>query len=90
MSLILKKKVKEDTASYDANYGFLKKELDTTESRVLKKLEGISNIKDATKVVSETYLIPSKKYAKIDERIEAAEDILKRYNENRSLTDEDN
>ena len=86
----LKQEGKKDTASYDANYGFLKKELDTTEGRVLKKLEGISNIKDATKVVSETYLIPSKKYAKIDERIEAAEDILKRYNEDRSLTDEDN
>ena len=86
----LKQEGKEDTASYDANYGFLKRELDTTESRVLKKLEGISNIKDATKVVSETYLIPSKKYAKIDKRIEAAEDILKRYNEDRSLTDEDN
>ena len=35
-------------------------------------------------------LIPSKKYTKMDERIKAAEDILKRYNEDRSLTDEDN
>lgn len=78
------------TGSYEANYGFLKEELNTTESRVLKKLENISNITDATKIVSKNYLIPDEKYAKMSERVKAAKDILQRYNEQRSLTDEDN
>ena len=86
----LEQQGKVDTASYDANYGFLKQELDTTESRVLKKLEGVSDITNATKIVSKNYLIPDKKYVKMDERIKAAKDILERYNEDRSLTDEDN
>tara|TARA_Y100000114_G_scaffold150503_1_gene166084 strand:+ start:1176 stop:2018 length:843 start_codon:yes stop_codon:yes gene_type:complete len=86
----LEQQGKVDTASYDANYGFLKQELDTTESRVLKKLEGVSDITNATKIVSKNYLIPDEKYAKMDERIKAAKNILERYNENRSLTDEDN
>lgn len=76
--------------SYDANYGFLKQELDTTEGRVLKKLEGVSDITNATKIVSKNYLIPDEKYVKMDERIKAAKNILERYNEDRSLTDEDN
>ncbi len=86
----LEQQGKVDTASYDANYGFLKQELDTTESRVLKKLEGVSDITNATKIVSKNYLIPDEKYVKMDERIKAAKNILKRYNEDRSLTDEDN
>jgi hypothetical protein len=40
--------------------------------------------------VSKNYLIPDEKYVKMDERIKAAKDILERYNEDRSLTDEDN
>lgn len=86
----LEKEGKKNAASYEANYGFLKEELNTTEGRVLKKLEGVSNVIDATKIVSKNYLIPSKNYVKMDERIKAAKDILKRYNEQRSLTDEDN
>ena len=86
----LEKEGKKDAASYEANYGFLKEELNTTESRVLKKLKGVSDITNATKIVSKNYLIPDEKYVKMDERIKAAKDILKRYNEQRSLTDEDN
>ena len=86
----LEKEGKKDAASYEANYGFLKEELNTTEGRVLKKLEGVSDITNATKIVSKNYLIPDEKYVKMDERIKAAKDILKRYNEQRSLTDEDN
>ena len=68
---------------YTANYGFLKQELDTTQKKVLKSLEGIVDIKQATEIISADYFSPGK--PQNNKRVAAAEDILQRYNEDRSL-----
>lgn len=48
-----------DPSSFEANYGFLRHELDTTpEGRVIPKLKGAQTVEDATRVVSDTFLRP--------------------------------
>lgn len=52
---------KLDPASYEANYGFLKYELENTrEGRVLDSLRKSSSVQDAATVVSEKFLRPGK------------------------------
>ena len=76
---------------YDGNYGYLKQELDTTKKKVLETLEGqvvragneIVSVEEATRIISKNYLSPGT--PRMDRRIAAAEDILKRYREDRSL-----
>lgn len=68
---------------YGANYGFLKQELDTTQKKVLESLEGIVDIKQATEIISADYFSPGK--PQNNKRVAAAEDILQRYKEDRSL-----
>jgi len=78
---------------YGANYGYLKKELDSTEKKVLKTLRGQTvrsgedgtNIKESAEIISDTFFRPNKDKAYKDRRVAAAEDILKRYREDRSL-----
>ena len=78
---------------YDANYGYLKKELNSTEKKVLKTLKGqvarsgenIVDIGEATEIISDNFFRPKEETARKDRRIAAAEDILQRYKEDRSL-----
>ena len=78
---------------YGANYGYLKKELNSTEKKVLKTLRGqvarsgenIVDIGEATEIISDVFFRPNKDKAYKDRRIAAAEDILQRYKEDRSL-----
>ena len=78
---------------YDANYGYLKKELNSTEKKVLKTLRGqversgenIVDIGEATEIISDDFFRPKEETARKDRRIAAAEDILQRYKEDRSL-----
>ena len=78
---------------YNANYGYLKKELNSTEKKVLKTLQGqversgenIVDIGEATEIISDDFFRPKEETARKDRRISAAEDILQRYKEDRSL-----
>lgn len=78
---------------YGANYGYLKKELNSTEKKVLKTLKGqvaragenVVDIGEATEIISDVFFRPNKDKAYKDRRISAAEDILQRYKEDRSL-----
>jgi len=87
----LKKQGNLSADDYDGNYGYLKQELDTTKKKVLETLEGqvvragneIVSVEEATRIISKNYLSPGT--PRMDRRIAAAEDILKRYREDRSL-----
>jgi len=89
----LKKQGNLSADDYGANYGYLKKELDSTEKKVLKTLRGQTvrsgedgtNIKESAEIISDTFFRPNKDKAYKDRRVAAAEDILKRYREDRSL-----
>ena len=78
---------------YGANYGYLKKELNSTEKKVLKTLRGqvarsgenVVDIGEATEIISDDFFRPKEETARKDRRIAAAEDILQRYKEDRSL-----
>jgi len=87
----LKKQGNLSANDYDGNYGYLKQELDTTKKKVLETLEGqvvragneIVSVEEATRIISKNYLSPGT--PRMDRRIAAAEDILQRYKEDRSL-----
>tara|TARA_Y100001937_G_scaffold31549_1_gene45178 strand:+ start:2321 stop:3142 length:822 start_codon:yes stop_codon:yes gene_type:complete len=78
---------------YGANYGYLKKELNSTEKKVLKTLRGqvarsgenVVDIEEATEIISDVFFRPKEETARKDRRIDAAKDILQRYKEDRSL-----
>ena len=78
---------------YGANYGYLKKELNSTEKKVLKTLKGqvaragenVVDIAEATEIISDVFFRPEEETARKDRRISAAKDILQRYKEDRSL-----
>jgi len=60
-----------DAAEYDANYGFLKYELQNTpEGRVLDELRGAETADDAARIVSEKFLRPG--IPNLDRRIQLA------------------
>lgn len=64
-----------DLESYEANYGFLKHELENTpEGRVLNKLRETGDVKEATTVVSKDFLRPGKPH--LESRISRASRYL--------------
>tara|TARA_R100001198_G_C5158723_1_gene164798 strand:- start:30 stop:806 length:777 start_codon:yes stop_codon:yes gene_type:complete len=69
--------------SYEGNFAMITKEFDTTEKSALNKILNTDTVVDAAKATSNHYLRPGK--PQLSKRIAAAEDILQRYNEDRSL-----
>ena len=69
--------------SYEGNFAMITKEFDTTEKSALNKILNTDTVIDAAKATSNHYLRPGK--PQLSKRIDAAEDILQRYKEDRSL-----
>ena len=57
----------------------------TLQGQTIRSGEDGTNIKESTEIISDTFFRPNKDKAYKDRRIAAAEDILKRYREDRSL-----
>ena len=69
--------------SYEGNWAMISQEFDTTEKSALNKILNTDSISEAAKATSNHYLRPGK--PQLSKRVSAAEDIHKRYNEDRSL-----
>ncbi len=69
--------------SYEGNWAMISEEFDTTEKSALNKILNADSVVEAAKATSNHYLRPGK--PQLDKRVSAAEDIYKRYNEDRSL-----
>lgn len=55
--------------SIEADLGFMEYEIkNTREGNILKDLEGVTDINEATKIISENFYRPNKKYAHVDRR----------------------
>ena len=61
----------------------ISEEFDTTEKSALNKILNTDSVVEAAKATSNHYLRPGK--PQLNKRVSAAEDIYKRYNEDRSL-----
>jgi len=80
---LLKKLGDLSPESYEGNWAMISKEFDTTEKSALNKILNTDSIVEAAKATSNHYLRPGK--PQLNKRISAAEDIYKRYNEDKSL-----
>jgi len=69
--------------SYEGNWAMISEEFDTTEKSALNKILNTDSVVEAAKATSNHYLRPGK--PQLNKRVSAAEDIYKRYNEDRSL-----
>ena len=69
--------------SYEGNWAMISEEFDTTEKSALNKILNTDSLVEAAKATSDHYLRPGK--PQLNKRVSAAEDIYKRYNEDRSL-----
>ncbi len=69
--------------SYEGNWAMISEEFDTTEKSALNKILNADSVVEAAKATSNHYLRPGK--PQLNKRVSAAEDIYKRYNEDRSL-----
>jgi len=69
--------------SYEGNWAMISEEFDTTEKSALNKILNTDSVVEAAKATSNHYLRPGK--PQLNKRVSAAEDILQRYNEDRSL-----
>ena len=69
--------------SYEGNWAMISEEFDTTEKSALNKILNTDSLVEAAKATSDHYLRPGK--PQLNKRVSAAEDIYKRYNEDKSL-----
>ncbi len=69
--------------SYEGNWAMISEEFYTTEKSALNKILNTDSVVEAAKATSNHYLRPGK--PQLNKRVSAAEDIYKRYNEDRSL-----
>jgi len=69
--------------SYEGNWAMISEEFDTTEKSALNKILNTDSVVEAARATSNHYLRPGK--PQLNKRVSAAEDIYKRYNEDRSL-----
>lgn len=66
----------DDMLSYEANYGFLKEELNSSYRRVVRKVKETETVEDASRVFMKYFLAPHPSYTHLDERIAYAEAYL--------------
>lgn len=66
----------DDMMSYEANYGFLKEELNGSYRRVVSKVKETSSVEEASRVFMKYFLAPHPSYTHLDERISYAEAYL--------------
>ena len=69
--------------SYEGNWAMISEEFDTTEKSASNTILNTDSVVEAAKATSNHYLRPGK--PQLNKRVSAAEDIYKRYNEDRSL-----
>lgn len=69
--------------SYEGNWAMISEEFDTTEKSALNKILNTDSVVEAARATSNHYLRPGK--PQLNKRVSAAEDIYKRYNEDKSL-----
>lgn len=77
------KKLNLDINSYKAGYGYLKTELMGSEERNWDLIKEATTVKEAATLTSQEFLRPGKPNLK--SRLNAAQDILTRYNEQQSI-----
>ncbi|MFX4299990.1 phage tail tip lysozyme [Pseudosulfitobacter pseudonitzschiae] len=66
----------DDMMSYEANYGFLKEELNGSYRRVVSKVKETDSVEEASRVFMKYFLAPHPSYTHLDERISYAEAYL--------------